>query len=148
MPKRILTDDDLKFLAGKIAETEAATSGEIRVAVRHKRHWRERSLTLHQIALREFRRLGMQDKEGRTGVLILVLVPERAFQIIGDEGIHSKVREGTWEAIAEGMTAHFKMGKFRDGLAEAIARVGAELSAHYPRTPGDANQLPNDVIEE
>src|ERR1041384_1403706 len=148
MSKRLLSDEDLKSLAEKSAEAEAATSGEIRVVVRHARHWKERSLTLHELALREFHRLNMHKTAGRTGVLILLLVPEKSFQIIGDEGIHARVKEGTWESVADAMSAHFRKGDFRAGLTEAIARVAAELSGHFPRTPGPSNQLPNDVIEE
>src|SRR5690242_15751416 len=98
MSKRILSDEDLRILSEKISEAETGTSGEIRVVVRHARHWKERSLTLHELALREFRRLNMHKTAGRTGVLILLLVSEKSFQIIGDEGIHAKVKEGTWES--------------------------------------------------
>src|SRR5260221_661754 len=148
MSKRILSDDDLRILSEKIAEAEAATSGEIRVVVRHARHWKERSLTLHELALGEFHKLNMDKTGGRTGVLILLLVPEKSFQIIGDQGIHARVKDGTWASVADSMSAHFKKGNFREGLTEAIARVGAELSEHFPRTPGPSNRLPNDVIEE
>ncbi|MBI1807329.1 MAG: TPM domain-containing protein [Ignavibacteria bacterium] len=135
-------------LSVKIAEAERKTSGEIRVVVRHRRHWKERKLSLHELALREFYKLGMEKTQGRTGVLILLLFSERAFQIIADEGIHAKVEDGTCDQIATRMSSHFKGGKFSEGIADAISAVGAILKKYFPLEADDRDQLPNDVIEE
>jgi uncharacterized membrane protein len=145
--RKIFSAAELKALADVIAEAEKTTSGEIRVVVRHWRHWNERRLPLHELALREFATLGMHETEDRTGVLILLLVSEHAFHIIADEGIHAKVADGTWDNIAAAMSADFKGGKFFDGISRAIRAVGAELAAHFPATDGDRNELPNDVVE-
>jgi len=146
--KKSLTKDDLKFLSEKIVEAETKTCGEIRVVVRHRRHWKERSLSVHDLALGEFYRLGMDKTTLRTGILIILLLSERTFHIIADEGIHSRVEEGTWESIASAMSGHFMKGNFREGISHAIERVGAVLARHFPPTPDHAGQLPNDVIEE
>jgi uncharacterized membrane protein len=143
-----LTREDLIFLSKKIAEAERHTLGEIRVVLRHRRHWRERKLSLHELALREFRRLGMGNTSGRTGVLVLLLLSERSFQIIADEGIHRHVPEGTWESIASAMSERFRNGNFRDGLAHAVDRAGEELARYVPGERGGRNQLPDEVIEE
>ena len=145
--KKYLTSDELKLIASKIAETESNTSGEIRVCVRHKRGWGEGKLSLHDLTLKEFRRLGMRKTKDRTGVLILLLMSERKFEIYGDEGIHAKIAEGTWDRIAGTMTSHFKDGKFSSGIIHAIDAVGSELRTHFPRTPGTQNELSNDVVE-
>jgi uncharacterized membrane protein len=145
--KKILSKTDLESLAAAISDAEKTTSGEIRVVVRHHRHWKERKLSLHDLALNEFRRIGMEQTRDRTGVLILLLVSERQFQIIADEGIHTKVAEGTWDRIALSMSSHFREGKFAQGLTEAVRSVGAELAAHFPRKSDDTNELPNDIIQ-
>jgi uncharacterized membrane protein len=142
-----LTKDDLQFLSERIAAAESKTSGEIRVVVRHRRRWKERSLSLHDLALGEFRRLLMDRTPGRTGVLILLLLSERAFQIIADEGIHSRVQEGTWDSIASEMSGYFRKGGFREGIASAIDRVGGVLAEHVPPAAGDGGHLANDVLE-
>ncbi len=146
--KRILTAQDLRELTAVIAEAEKETSGEIRVVVRHRRTWRERKLALHELALKEFHHLGMHKTRDRTGVLILLLLSERKFHIIADEGIHGKVAEGTWDRVAARMSAHFKEGKFLHGLSEAIRAVGNTLAGHFPRNPNDRNELPDQIIEE
>ncbi|HUN66132.1 MAG TPA: TPM domain-containing protein [Bacteroidota bacterium] len=146
--KKILSKEDLGILAAEIAGMELTTSGELRVVIRHHRHFTEWRRAIHEIALSEFRRLGMHHTRDHTGVLIFLLVSERRFHIIADEGIHAKVADGTWDAVAAGMSAHFRQGNFRQGISEAIAAVGTVLAREFPRTEGKGNELPDDVIEE
>ena len=146
--KKYLSEDELKSLSAVIAEAEKTTSGEIRVALRHRRSWKERSLSLHELALQEFRRLGMEKTHGRTGVLIMLLLSERKFQIIADEGIHKKVEDGTWDQIAGRMSAQFKAGRFADGITDAIREVGGVLSLHFPRKNDDRDELSNQIVEK
>ena len=145
--RKYLTKEDLKLISAKIADVEHSTSGEIRVSVRHKRNWSERKFPLHEVALHEFTRLGMHKTKHRTGVLILLLMSERKFHIIADEGIHTKVEEGTWDRVAKTMAEHFKKGNFCKGICDAIGAVGATLIKHFPRRPDDRNELSNDVVE-
>jgi uncharacterized membrane protein len=146
--KKYLTKSELEVLSTDIAKAEKNTSGEIRVVVRHRRHWKERKLQLHDIALNEFHRLGMEKTRDRTGVLIMLLLSERKFQIVADEGIHTKVEEGTWERLASSMCNHFKGGKFYQGISETICAVGSELAKHFPRKPDDTDELSNEIIEQ
>jgi uncharacterized membrane protein len=143
--KKYMSAADLDGIASKIAELERTTSGEIRVSIRHRRHWRERNMPVHEIALREFHRMGMHRTAGRTGVLILLLFSERKFHIVADEGIHAKVEEGTWERVAEGISLHFRKGNFRGGLIEAVELVGALLASHFPPAEGNRNELSDEV---
>jgi len=145
---KYLTKDELHALSGVITKAEKNTSGEIRVVVRHHRHWKERKLSIHDLALGEFYRLGMEKTRDRTGVLILILFAERKFHIVADEGIHTNVQEGTWDTIAGGMSEHFKKGNFFSGIAEAIRAVGSELAKHYPRKSDDTNELSNEIVED
>ncbi len=145
--KKYLSKQDLETVSAKIAEVERQTSGEIRVAIRHRRYWNERKLSLHELALKEFSRLGMQQTKHNTGVLILLLTSERKFHIIADKGIHARVEDGAWDRIAADMSAHFRDGNFVKGLSYAIETVGNELKQHFPRTSGDDNELSNEIIE-
>jgi uncharacterized membrane protein len=95
--KKILSKKELTDLSAVITKAEKNTSGEIRVVVRHRRYLKERKLSLHDLALGEFCRLGMEKTRDKTGVLIFLLISERKFHIVADEGINTKVTEGTWD---------------------------------------------------
>jgi uncharacterized membrane protein len=145
---KYLSKTDLKSLSAVIADAEKNTAGEIRVVIRQRRHWKERKLSLHDLTLREFYRLGMQNTRDKTGVLILLLLSERKFQIIADEGIHKKVEDGKWDKLAGSMTDCFKKGNYSEGIAETIRAVGDELSKHFPRRPDDTDELSNEIIQQ
>ncbi len=146
--KKYFSKTELQSLVSVISEQEKNTSGEIRVVIRRRRHWKERKLSLYELTLNEFYRLGMQNTRDKTGVLILLLLSERKFQIIADEGINKKVEEGKWEKIAESMSDYFKEGNYLKGITETIYLVGEELAKHFPRKIGDTNELSNEIIEK
>jgi len=146
--KKYLPKEDLLAISNAIADAERSTSGEIRVVARHERRVKEKRLSLHDLALQEFRDLGMEKTSGRTGVLIMILFAERQFYIIADEGIHTKVEEGTWESLAVKMSAHFKEGHYREGIIHTVQETASLLARHFPRHGNDTNELPNAVIEE
>lgn len=143
--RKYLNDADLAAITAAIGEVEKSTIGEIRVAIRHRRQWKERKLTLHEIALAEFSRLRMEMTKARTGVLILLLFSEHKFHIVGDSGIHAEMGDAAWASIAQSMSAHFKEGNFRDGIIFGIRAVGKELIEHFPKTAGDIDELSNEV---
>ncbi len=145
---KYLSKTDLKSLSAVIADAEKNTAGEIRVVIRQRRHWKERKLSLQDLTLREFYRLGMQNTRDKTGVLILLLLSERKFQIIADEGIHKKVEEGKWDKIAGSMTEYFKKENYFEGIAETIRAVGEELAKYFPRKADDTNELSNEIIQQ
>jgi len=142
--KKYLSDEDLKTIAATIADVERTTNGQIRVSIRQRRHWRERKLTLHELAVQEFHRLGMQNTKHRTGVMILLLMSERKFHIVADRGIHEKVKDGTWESVAGEMAHHFKAGNFCEGICSGIREAGKILAAYFPKD--GESELSNDVV--
>ena len=143
--KKYLSQQDLGKISSAIAEAELQTNGEIRVSIRHRRHWRERKLSLHEVAVFEFHRMKMHETSGRSAVLIFLLFNERVFHIVADEGIHSKVSDGTWERIAKDMSQHFREGNFASGICAGVDAVGAVLRSHFPRTSDHRNELSDEV---
>ena len=143
--KKLFTKEDLAAIASAIGEAEKTTAGEIRVSVRQKRRWRERKLTIEEIARREFQLLGMTKTKDRTGILIFLLLQDKKFYILADEGINSKVEEGAWNKIADEMSSHFSQKNFRAGMIHGVQAVGEALSKFFPRKSDDTNELPNDV---
>ncbi|MDE3056458.1 MAG: TPM domain-containing protein [Bacteroidota bacterium] len=142
----LLTEEELHTVAHTIAEVEAKTSGEIRVSIRRRRGWRERKLSIAGLALREFHHLGMNKTKDKTGVLLFICVADRAFHIVGDEGIHKKVPDTFWESLADTMGGHFKDGKFCHGICSMIKEIGAVLEKEFPSHGKNPDELPNDVV--
>jgi uncharacterized membrane protein len=143
--KDIFSKEDLKKISDKIAEIEKSTSGEIRVSIREKRSLIERKLTLFDMALREFYRLGMDKTRDQTGVLVYVLLSERKLQIVADKGINEKVENETWQKIADKIAEQFKSGKYLDGIINGLDEIGKILYTHFPIKPDDKNELSNEV---
>lgn len=143
--KQMFKKEDLAAIVSAIGEAEKTTAGEIRVSIRQRRKLREKKLSLEELARQEFHLLGMTKTKGRTGILIFLLLEDRKFFILADDGIHAKVEDGTWGKIADEMSNHFSKKNFRLGIIHGVKSVGVELSKYFPGKAGNKNELPNDV---
>jgi uncharacterized membrane protein len=140
-----LSETERKEIANFIQLLEEKTSGEIRVAVNFQRGFFEKKKSIQELALNEFYRLKMHNTRDKTGVLLFILVGERAFHIVADEGINKKVDAVTWQEIADKLTEHFKQQQFKDGIVHILQMIGAILSQHFPKKSDDTNELTNDI---
>ncbi|MGB2867676.1 MAG: TPM domain-containing protein [Bacteroidota bacterium] len=143
--KTILSNKDLKDIGDAVTGAEQNTSGEIRVAIRQRRGFNERKTPLEVIAQREFHQLGMTRTEGRTGVLIFLILEDRKFRIVADQGIHAKVGEAAWQKVANEISSHFSDKKFKEGILHGVSEVGKMLATHFPPSGNNKNELSNDV---
>jgi uncharacterized membrane protein len=143
--KHMFSKEDLAAIASAVGEAEKTTAGEIRVSIRQKRKWREKKRTIEELARQEFHLLGMTKTQDRTGILIFLLLEDKKFFILADDGIHAKVEDGTWDKIAKEMSNHFSQKNFRLGIIHGVTAVGIELAKFFPRKSDDTNELPNDV---
>lgn len=125
-----------------IARAEGLTSGEIRVIVYP--HAVDDPVAT---AKAEFTRLAMHRTRQRNAVLILVAPSAKAFAVYGDEGVHARCGPGFWQEVADTMVQHFRHGDFTAGVVEAVGKTGALLARHFPRSPDDENELPDDVVD-
>jgi uncharacterized membrane protein len=125
-----------------IQAAERRTSGEIRVVVSQAKT--DDPITL---AREEFERLGMTRTAARNGVLILLAPATRRFAVIGDQGVHEKCGDAFWTELADAMSGHFQRGDFTAGLTYGINQAGELLAHHFPRSPDDRNELPDDVTQ-
>jgi uncharacterized membrane protein len=119
---------------------EKATSGEIRVHV-------ETTFTGDVLdrAAWIFNKLGMNKTELRNGVLFYLATERRAFAIIGDAGINSKVGPDFWNSTKDIVEKYFREGQFAEGLSAGILMAGEQLRTHFPCMSSDVNELPNDI---
>lgn len=132
---------DVERVKAAIAAAERRSSGEIRVSIA-RFFWGG----VRRAAERAFARLGMTATKDRNGILFFIVPARRKFVVLGDEGIHAKVGQEFWEALAAKMTGHFRAGEFTEGLVEAIDEAGRQLASHFPYdAAADVNELADDV---
>lgn len=142
-PNEFISQLDEARIVDAIGRAERRSSGEIRVYVSRRR----RSDAL-AIARKRFVDLGMTRTRHRNGILIYLAPRTRKFAIVGDTGVHEKCGDAFWQDLSGVMAALMKSGRFTDAVVAAIDRVGAVLARHFPREPGDQNELPNGIVTE
>ena len=138
--RAFLSEDDLAAVMRAVALAEAHTSAEIRV---HLDHSCEGDAL--QRAIKVFEKLGMHKTAARSGVLVYISVTDRKLAVIGDKAIHERVGEAYWQGLVAAVRERLRQQQSRDGLIHALADVGRELARHFPRRPGDKNELSDDV---
>ena len=129
-------------IVAAIAAAEKRSSGEIRVHLHHRR-----VSDPQEAGKRVFEKLGMTNTRHRNAVLIFVAPRSRNFAILGDSGIHENCGDDFWKKAAEDLSAHFRDGKFTDGLVATIEHLGNVLAARFPREEDDRDELPDEIDE-
>ena len=102
---------------------------------------------VRRAAMALFRTGAEKRTRAATGVLLYLSLEEHRAEIIADESIHAKVAPETWGAAMAALTVAVRDGRPGEGMADAVAAIGAVLSEHFPRSAGDANELPDRLIE-
>lgn len=143
---QFFSDDDFLRFSQKIKEAEKSTSGEIRISIRERRSFFNRRKEIRNLAEEEFHKLNMHRTRDKTGILLFLLLAERQFYILADEGINTKVEQKTWDNVRDEIQSEFKDGNFGKGLILGIERVGKVLSEHFPIKPDDTNELSNKIV--
>jgi uncharacterized membrane protein len=141
MPQpEFLSDADEAQIVEAIRAAEKMTSGEIRVHI-------EKSVPGDAFArAREvFHFLRMDETQLKNGVLIYLAVDDRRFVICGDKGIDDVVADDFWDTTKDVMAAHFREGRFKDGLMAGVAMAGEQLQKHFPCAPDDRDELSNEI---
>jgi uncharacterized membrane protein len=138
--RRLLSEQDEAAVIAAIRAAESRTSGEIRVHVE-----RRSAGDALATASRWYRRLGMDETKERNGILFYVAVDDRAFAIVGGEGIHSKVGDAFWAALRDAMREDFANGDPASGLTRAIGEAGSRLAEYFPRRADDKNELSDEI---
>src|SRR3989339_35525 len=145
---QFFSDDDFLRISNQIKKAEKTTSGEIRISMKEKRQFADRSKTVRQLAEKEFYKLNMHATRDKTGILLYLLLHERQFYILADQGINEKVTQGTWDSVRDEIQVKFHEGNFCDGMIAGIEKVGKILSEHFPVKTDDTNELSNKIVME
>lgn len=98
-------------------------------------------------ALALFRASAEHRTRARTGVLLYLSLAERRAEIVADVAIHSRVAPELWGEAMAVLLEQTRAGRPGEGIAAAVERIGAVLHEHFPRGAGDANELPDRLVE-
>jgi uncharacterized membrane protein len=142
-PKEFIDKLDDNKVTAAITAAEQKSSGEIRVFVSN-----ENPADPLAAAEAQFAKLGMTKTRERNGVLFYFAPKSQRFAVFGDKGIHEKCGRDFWQHIATRISGHLKAGEFTEAVVEAINEIGDVLARHFPRSPDDRNELPNQVVRD
>jgi len=81
------------------------------------------------------------DTEFNNGLLIYVLLADRAVEIVADRGIDAKVGPHEWDKVCHQMEAAFRQSDFENGVLRGVQAVTQHLVAHFPAGTGKRNEL-------
>ncbi|MDP3134961.1 MAG: TPM domain-containing protein [Burkholderiaceae bacterium] len=150
--RRAIPPAMVQRLMQRVAASENRHSGEIRICVEAglPMSYLWRNATARQRAVTMFGKLRVWDTEHNNGVLIYLLLAERAIEIVADRGIDRHVTRPEWHAMTQRMASAFREDRFEDGLTQALEEVSALMVQHFPLAEGESssNELPDTPVLE
>lgn len=138
--ENFLSTEEEKQIVKTIQQAERLTSGEIRVHIDQHTHKSQ-----IERAKEIFYLLKMNETQNHNGILFHVSIENKAFSVIGDEGIDKKVPLNFWEDIKDEITLFFKQKRYAEGLIKGIQMAGESLQHYFPYQKNDTNELPDEI---
>ena len=135
----------LREIEQVIKASEAEHTGEIRFVVEggldglplfKGQSARERAIDL-------FSQLRVWDTQDNSGLLIYLLLADRAVEIVADRGISAKVSPHEWTKICREMEMAFRQADYARGVVGGLQAVTHHLVAHFPADGRSGNELPD-----
>jgi uncharacterized membrane protein len=138
--------DSLKAIEAAVRECESRHSGEIRFAAESALHlpalWH--GATARQRAIEVFSQLRVWDTEHNNGVLIYLLLADRAVEIVADRGVAGgRVPQSEWDTVCRRMSERFGAGDFQSGAIDGVRAVADILARYSPGERNSGNELPD-----
>lgn len=97
-------------------------------------------------ALSAFYEKGLYKTRYHTGVLFFLSLLERKVWVLADKGIHAKMDQETLDQFALIVSKGIREGRACEALKEAIEGIGRLLAQHFPVSPGDTDELPDQIM--
>ncbi len=145
---RALPKDELDRIGRAVADGETHHTGQVRFVIEAAlplpRLWRK--VKPRERALEVFGLLRVWDTEANNGVLLYVLLADRAVEIVADRGIDARVGDAAWQATCRKIEAAFRAGRYGDGVEQGIVEISALLAKHWPRTSPGRNEIPDTPV--
>jgi len=146
--KRAFPRSSLIMIEEAIKASEITHVGEIRFAVEGAldgmplfkgQSARERAIDL-------FSQLRVWDTRHNNGLLIYLLLADRAVEIVADRGIHEKVSSQDWNKICQQIEMAFRQSNYESGVVSGVQAVTQHLVQHFPAGGHSGNELPDKPV--
>ena len=129
----------------EIAAQEATHRGEIVFVVEAEL---ASSQLWHDVSSRDrarqvFALHGVWNTEENNGVLVYVLLADRAVEIVADRGIDARLEAQQWRAICREMESRFAQGRYEEGALAGIRAIAEAMGRHFPGDGARRNELPD-----
>jgi uncharacterized membrane protein len=92
-----------------------------------------------------FAQLRVWDTVHNSGVLIYVLIAERAVEIVADRGIAARVDQAEWQIVCDRMLERFAANDFERGAVDGVQAVSNILAREFP---SDGSPRDNELSDE
>ncbi|HUJ74625.1 MAG TPA: TPM domain-containing protein, partial [bacterium] len=90
-----------------------------------------------------FSLLRIWDTEHNNGVLVYLLLADRAVEIVADRGLNAKVPAAVWQGICRQMEAAFREERFQQGMVAGVGAIAQLLVQHFADSGSRVNELPD-----
>lgn len=143
--RRAFSPASLQSIGRAVQASERTHAGEIRFVVEGSLDGAPllRGDSVRARAIDVFSHLRVWDTEHNNGVLLYVLLADRAVEIVVDRGIAQRVDAAQWADICHAMEQAFTQNRFEAGALQGIAAVATVLARHFPGQRNPANELPD-----
>ncbi|WP_036135968.1 TPM domain-containing protein [Luteimonas mephitis] len=144
---RLFPAASLQRIADAVSAGEARHRGEICFAVEPALPLRQllRGVQARDRAHDVFAQLRVWDTQANSGVLVYLLLADRRIEVVADRGLAGLVSAEQWRGACALMEERLRAGEPEAAIVAGVAAISDLLAAHFPRTPGDAdeNELPD-----
>ena len=146
--RRRFSSSTLATIERAIKDSELAHDGEVRFVIEGSLEFAalSRGQSARERAIELFSQLRVWDTQYNNGLLIYLLLADRAVEIVADRGIHERVGAGEWNAICRQVESAFKRSDFEGGAVAGIRSLTRHLVTHFPATRQTANELPDEPV--
>lgn len=143
--RRYFDADALAAIEAAIAQGETLHAAEVRMVIEPSL---DMALLRDRIDARTraralFAELRIWDTEHNNGVMLYVLLADRAFEIVADRAAARSVPDSRWQRICDQMAACYAQRDVLGGTLAAIEAIHAELAPSFPVGERNPDELPN-----
>ena len=141
--RRAFPRSSLTAIQKVITASEATHAGEIRFVVEGSLDGIPlfKGMTARERAIDVFSHLRVWDTKHNNGLLIYLLLADRAVEIVADRGIHAKVASPEWEKICHRMEVAFRQSNYEGGVIDGVQSVARHLVENFPSDGRRRNEL-------